>query len=73
MGIGREYWHELGSNKRFKPRTSWWHRAERRGYVEGLRDANRIIEAVTWKPDRDPSIRQAMQAIHERAQIFDCE
>lgn len=39
----RLFWHAIGSDARFTPR-GWFKSLQRAAYVEGLRDANRIIE-----------------------------
>lgn len=78
----REWWHAIGSYDRFKPRVvKWWQsrarrreiRAERTAYIEGLRDASRIMDQVRtvhWNDDvalsRDV-IKSGLQRIHERS------
>jgi hypothetical protein len=39
-----QWWHSSLSDQRYKPR--WW---ERDAYIEGLRDALRIVELVRYK------------------------
>lgn len=72
----RAWWHAIGSDERFKPR-SWFHKSlERAAYVEGLRDANRIIEQKRMKHwhdiNRDPvaCMRECAEAIHARSVEF---
>ena len=63
----REYWHELGANVgQYKPKWSWTKRA----YVEGLRDAARIVELQAWSHHsenhlgREINCREAIKTIH---------
>lgn len=73
----REYWHAIGSDMRFTPRrVRWFHipatrreiEAERLAYVEGLRDANRIIEDM--KRDVAAAIRAGRMAQMISEEVF---
>ena len=63
----REFWHGLGSRERYTPKWPW----TRRAYVEGLRDAQRIVEIQAWAHAKnglgpEQNCREAIKAIHAR-------
>lgn len=45
-----EWWHGIGSDKRYAPK--WWF--TRRAYMAGLQDAGRIVENARWNRDVVP-------------------
>lgn len=48
----REWWHGIGSDKRFLPKLGWFFQDEAKAYAEGLRDAMRIMEHHAWEARR---------------------
>lgn len=72
------WWHAIGSDERYEPKTGWWQRDERRAYAAGIRDAMRILEEHAWQvrhhrmsnADSDRHVI-ALQAMHKRAKEFE--